>query len=296
MATIQQTGVEDQPTIVLTDIDNVRGVTTAETIGPGPALAVIGCIGLGLSVLASRDAERNAVVAAEASTENASLESPPVPSDALSLGSNITLSPTSPVSIDAQTTNVAQPPGYDQRDSSTTPPAYHFAPGQVACHSSSSRIITRVLAERIIARPLWNTDRDGRPSGQLLQSLAVILSISPTYTFADFTALLLPKLQAKLLESRYFDPVEGEIIKAWTYIQWREPSKRFFGLRKGKLRSVDVNETNWPTVLVALRDRTLVGELRVTFWRELPLTEAERAKQLAVAQMYRATLRPYAAW
>lgn len=294
MATMQQRGMEDPPTIDLTHINDIREVTTARTTVSGPALGVVDRIGLGFSVLAARDLESNAVVAAGATTEDASLKSSSSHADARSDESSSTVSTNVESSTDARSTDTTDPPIYNQRDSA--PPAYHFAPGQVACHSSSGRIITRVIAERIIARPLWNTDRDGRPSGQSLQSFAIILSISPTYTFADFTALLLPKLQAKLFESRKSELLHGEFMKAWTYVQWRESGKRFFGLRKGKLRSVDVNETNWPTILVALRDRTLVAELRVTFWSEVPLTEAEMARQLAVAQMYRATLRPYAAW
>lgn len=172
------------------------------------------------------------------------------------------------------------------------PPPYHLQ-----ALDSQDRIISRVVIETIFPPdPLWSPSRDGRPTRRPHNRFSHIVILWPSVTLSQFKDMLMTGVRHRISVSRRFRLRSAEVMKTWLYIESSKIERTFLGFKRRKSKMVDVDESNWPIIVAALRDKTLVGELKMMFWREVPLTEAERQRQQVVAQMYRNTLRPYGIW
>ncbi|KAM3423531.1 hypothetical protein BST61_g959 [Cercospora zeina] len=201
-------------------------------------------------------------------------------------------SPQNNLEPDAQ--HIITPPGFEEIGHSRDepPPPYRCLP-----HDSEDRIISRVLCEAILPPdPLWSPLRDGRPTTRPHKRFDHIVSLWPSTTLSQFKDALTHGVKHKISTIRKFRPRTAEVMKVWLYMEWSDTQRTFLGFKRHKLKRVNVDESNWPTIVAALRDKALDGQLKMMYWREVPLTQAERQKQQAVAQMYRNSLRPYGAW
>lgn len=173
-----------------------------------------------------------------------------------------------------------------------SPPPYHFQ-----IQDSGDRIISRVAIEAIFPPdPLWSPLADGRPTRRPYKRFRYIASLWPTTTLSQFKDTLMAEVEHRMSASRRFRLQSAEVMRTWMYVESSDTKRTFLGFKRRKSKTIDVDESNWPTIVSALKDKSLVGELKMMYWREVPLTEAERQRQQVVAQMYRNTLRPYGVW
>ncbi|KAF2213162.1 hypothetical protein CERZMDRAFT_96831 [Cercospora zeae-maydis SCOH1-5] len=186
------------------------------------------------------------------------------------------------------------PPEFEEIElSSDEPPP----PYQCLQHDFEDRIISRVLVEAIFPPdPLWSPLRDGRPTTRPHKRFDHIVSLWPSTTLSEFKDVLMTGIKDRISASRTYRLRSAEVMQVWLYMEWGEIERSFLGFKCRKSKRVDVDESNWSTIVAALRGKTFNGVLKTMYWREVHLTEAERQKQQAVAQMYRNILRPYAAW
>jgi hypothetical protein len=129
-------------------------------------------------------------------------------------------------------------------------------------------LIVRVRAERIHAPRDWSAERDGKPTARPFESFSHYTTVSPSTGFAALKATLVKILTAHILRDRPGGHVPArETVKAFVYIEWAPLRRRLLRIFKGKKQNVYANEENWPSIVAALRSKSVAG-LKVLFWND----------------------------